>query len=376
MRGIKYNNPTNKVPHVIILRIGNHIPPKRADTERKNMNTTAITLKDMQNTSEKEVGKNARARHGDTKTIAEKKEFVISQVGKVISNDMPDEFFEYTCRAIIEEIKKFVIGQVGEGICDNMPDEFFEHTYYAMHDYGMGFYESDRWAWLNTLFGYDIGADRARGVINWYYENGMDVIEITAEQVGTLQNIAELELGYDFDYTTFATKTPDSISYIWQSCDLKTIEEKKQFVISQVNEVISDDMPDEFFEYTYSAIIEEMKEFVISQVDEDISDDMPDEFFEHTYRAMHDYGMDFYESDRWAWLNTLFGYDIGADRARGIIYWYYENGMDVMDVTEITAEQAGTLQNIAEFELGYHFDYTTFAKETPDSISYTWRSHE
>ena len=169
---------------MIILRIGIAPRQKRADAERENMNTTAITLKAMQNTSEKEFGKIARAQYGDIKTIEEKKEFVI--------------------------------GQVGEDICDNMPDEFFEHTYRAMCDYGMDFYESDRWAWLNTLFGYDIGADRARGIINWYYENGIDVLEITDEERSTLQNIAELELGYHFDFTSFATEMPDVVSYTWQ----------------------------------------------------------------------------------------------------------------------------------------------------------------
>lgn len=104
----------------------------------------------------------------------------------------------------------------------------------------------------------------------------------------------------------------------------------------------------------------------------EITEDMPDEFFEHTYRAMKDYGMSVYDADKWAWLNTLFGYDIGADKALGLITWYDDNGMDVL---ELTSDSKDALRNVAEIELGFHFNYTAFAPYTPDAISYTWPDH-
>ena len=147
------------------------------------MNVTAITLKAMENTSAKEFGSIARMQYGTKKNAKEKKAYVISQIGKDIGQDMPDDFFE--------------------------------HTYRAMWDYGMSVYDADKWAWLNTLFGYDIGADRALGLITWYDDNGMDVLELCAGDKETLKNVAEMELGFHFNYAAFPDETPDAISYIW-----------------------------------------------------------------------------------------------------------------------------------------------------------------
>ena len=119
-------------------------------------------------------------------------------------------------------------------------------------------------------------------------------------------------------------------------------------------------------------MIEEKKTYVINSIGKDICEAMSDDFFEHTYRAMKDYGMSVYDADKWAWLNTLFGYDIGAERALSLIRWYDENGMDVLD---ITADEKETLKNVAELELGFHFNYSAFSKETPDAIRYTWPDH-
>lgn len=115
----------------------------------------------------------------------------------------------------LNEKKAFVLGQVGQDVAKDMPNEFFEHTYRAMTDYEMSAYDADKWAWLNTLFGYDIGAERALDIITWYDNNGMDVLEIEADSKGTLQNIVEMELGFHFDFSAFPDKTPEVISYTW-----------------------------------------------------------------------------------------------------------------------------------------------------------------
>lgn len=115
-----------------------------------------------------------------------------------------------------------------------------------------------------------------------------------------------------------------------------------------------------------------MKVFVTSKVGKDICKDMPDEFYVHTYRAMQDYGMSVYDADKWAWLNTLFGYDIGADRALDLITWYDDNGMDVLD---LNADDKETIKNVSEMELGLHFNFSAFPDKTPEAISYTWPEH-
>ena len=101
-------------------------------------------------------------------------------------------------------------------------------------------------------------------------------------------------------------------------------------------------------QYGISKGIEGKKAYVVSHASEEIGEDVSAGVFEHTYRAMHDYGMDVQDSERWAWLNTLFGYDIG-DRE--------------------------SVRNVAELELGFHFNFAAFAKETPDAISYRWPEH-
>ena len=147
------------------------------------MNTTAITLKAMQNIPAEEFGNIARMQYGISKSAEEKKAHVANHVSEEIDEDASD------------------------GV--------FEHTYRAMHDYGMNVQDSERWAWLNTLFGYDIGAERALDVIKWYDDNGMDVLDLTADDRESIRNVAELELGFHFNFTAFAKETPDTISYRW-----------------------------------------------------------------------------------------------------------------------------------------------------------------
>ena len=122
---------------------------------------------------------------------------------------------QYGIPLTLEDKKAFVIDEIGQEICTGMDDDFFEHTYRAMKDYDMGVYDADRWAWLNTLFGYDIGADRASRLITWYDDNGLDVLNLTADDKDSLKNVAEMELGFRFNYRGFATETPDAISYTW-----------------------------------------------------------------------------------------------------------------------------------------------------------------
>lgn len=146
------------------------------------MNINGITLNALENTSAKEFGDIARMRY-PSKTLEKKKNFVIKQAGT--------------------------------DICKDLPDEFYEHTYRAMKDYGMSIYDADKWAWLNTLFGYDIGADRALGLITWYDDQGLDVLDLTANNKDDIKNISEMELGYHFNYSAFPNETPDAINYTW-----------------------------------------------------------------------------------------------------------------------------------------------------------------
>lgn len=106
------------------------------------------------------------------------------------------------------------IGSVLSGL-DELGIDFY---YMAMHDNGMDLYDADRYAWLNVLFGYDIGADHALGITNWYYESNMDVLEL----VGGLKCKEEMmrvtdELGYHLNYTYWVWDEPDYVEYTYMA---------------------------------------------------------------------------------------------------------------------------------------------------------------
>ena len=88
------------------------------------------------------------------------------------------------------------------------------------------------------------------------------------------------------------------------------------------------------------------------------------------YMAMHDNGMDLYDADRYAWLNVLFGYDIGADYALGITNWYYENDMEVLELVG-GLECKEEMMRVTD-ELGYHLNFAFWAWEEPDYITYNY----
>lgn len=117
------------------------------------------------------------------------------------------------------------------------------------------------------------------------------------------------------------------------------------------------------------ANIIEKNVWLVKQVGNVIPND--DECVEFYYRAMHDYGMGITDADDYAYLNTLFQYDIGAERALAIIRWFYEE-QDAAIQDAVTVEDKGTLRNICEFELGLHFNWDYFLKEEPKMLQYNF----
>lgn len=111
--------------------------------------------------------------------------------------------------------KEWVEKEVGKRIFDGLDDEVYDVYYKGMHNYNMGVYDVDKWAWLNTLFGYDIGAERALSIITWYDDNGMDVLQLEAEDKETVENVSRFELGLHFNFNGWAKETPKRISYRW-----------------------------------------------------------------------------------------------------------------------------------------------------------------
>ena len=95
-------------------------------------------------------------------------------------------------------------------------DETAHNFYYrAMHDNHMDLYDADDYAWLNTLIGYDIGVKNAKRIEKWLYENDETVTSYSAENIGTLKNLCELELELKIDFSNAVTVTPEAIKYTW-----------------------------------------------------------------------------------------------------------------------------------------------------------------
>ena len=87
------------------------------------------------------------------------------------------------------------------------------------------------------------------------------------------------------------------------------------------------------------------------------------------YMATHDHGMSLCDADDYAWLNTLFRYDIGADRAKMIIRWYYEKeDVSVQDAVSFAQKEA--LEHICTSELGLHLDFSHWPDTEPKAIQY------
>ena len=82
------------------------------------------------------------------------------------------------------------------------------------------------------------------------------------------------------------------------------------------------------------------------------------------YCAMHDYDMGVCDADDWAWLNTLFGYNIGATRSLFITTWYYEN-LDATVNECVGSQDKETLRSICKWELGLHLDFSNWADDEP-----------
>lgn len=113
----------------------------------------------------------------------------------------------------VKDMQEYIEKKIGAGILSQLSDEGWLFYYKAIHDFKMDVYDADRWAWLNTLFGYDIGHDYAEQIISWLYENGQDVYDLSHRDKGTIEAICEGELGIHLEYDKFLNFTPDLYEY-------------------------------------------------------------------------------------------------------------------------------------------------------------------
>ena len=71
--------------------------------------------------------------------------------------------------------------------------EWIDFYYTCMHDYGFSLYDTDEYANLNQILGYDIGAKAAQKISNYYYVNeNISVLELGAKDRDELVKILEI----------------------------------------------------------------------------------------------------------------------------------------------------------------------------------------
>lgn len=89
--------------------------------------------------------------------------------------------------------------------------EMVEFYYATIHDNDMSLYDADRYAWLNTLFGYDIGIDNSLQIMRRYHEYNVDVMELDADDMWPIM----YEIGWELGLTVnkFVDETPKAIKY-------------------------------------------------------------------------------------------------------------------------------------------------------------------
>ena len=122
--------------------------------------------------------------------------------------------------------------------------------------------------------------------------------------------------------------------------------------------------------------IKEKRDRLVSELGEDWVAEQIDfpAAIEHYHKGLFTYDMSVTDCDDWAWLNTLFRYDIGGERAKAIIRWFYEN-MDTTVQDAVDAGQKETLQNICELELGFRPDFSRWPDKDPNQPEYGFKEY-
>lgn len=112
--------------------------------------------------------------------------------------------------------KEWIENKVGNGMLDGLDDLAIDFYYMAMHDNGMDWSDADGYALLNTLFGYNIGADHAKGIIKWLYEHDFEITEVESGERGMMEEACN-ELGYHLDFGYWMYEDPEYLRYFYMA---------------------------------------------------------------------------------------------------------------------------------------------------------------
>ena len=112
--------------------------------------------------------------------------------------------------------REYLANTYGSWLPPQLDDDAVDFYYDIDRKYNMNLYDGDEYAHVCTYLGYDIGAEKAKAIANWYYENGSTCRDaINVETKETFRNIMEMELGFYFDYSKWPTEEPKAYRYDW-----------------------------------------------------------------------------------------------------------------------------------------------------------------
>lgn len=119
---------------------------------------------------------------------------------------------------------------------DDLVDRDEANFYLRCKKAGMHFADADRYAHLNTLFGYDIGMENARKIDGWMYENEKEIYELTYKDVNLL-SVCCKQLGIKLNFEKFRKDEFDTYEYFENP--------KKPDIVQYSFDFEDEDLPDE-----------------------------------------------------------------------------------------------------------------------------------
>ena len=121
------------------------------------------------------------------------------------------------------EMKQWLVDEIGFVPVDD--EDGVEFYYTAMHDHGFGLYDTDDYAWLNTILRYDIGVEAASAIINWCFDNYdtsvQDAFDVNAKE----ELIAACdEMGLEIDFSHWLEEDPGAYEYGFKTNEFKEVD--------------------------------------------------------------------------------------------------------------------------------------------------------
>ena len=89
------------------------------------------------------------------------------------------------------------------------------------------------------------------------------------------------------------------------------------------------------------------------------SDDLENPALYQFYKKCMDAGMDVYDADRYAILNTLFGYDIGMEKARAINEMLWNMNIDTFELSSGCPKNKKIIENAVK-EVNIEVDFSNW----------------